>query len=188
MNEFHIYAKQHFDALQCINLSDIESAVHIICETLASDGIIWVIGNGGSASTATHASCDLSKGLSESIGRPVRSFSLLDSQATFTAWANDRSYEEALMESCKINFRQGDCLIAISGSGNSANILRAVEFANHREIPVISLIGFEGGLLGEISETALIVRSEDMQVIENIHLTIVHWFLKAVSIKMLNKS
>ena len=188
MNDFQTYAKDHFDALQCIDLSVLESAVHIICDTIVSDGIIWVIGNGGSASTATHASCDLSKGLSESIGKAVRSFSLLDSQATFTAWSNDHSYEEALMESCKINFREGDCLIAISGSGNSSNILRAVEFANLTEIPVISLVGFNGGLLGKISKTALIVKSEDMQVIENTHLTIVHWFLKAVSQKMLNKS
>jgi len=188
MNDFQIYAKDHFDALQCIDLSVVESAVRIICDTIVSDGIIWVIGNGGSASTATHASCDLSKGLSESIGKAVRSFSLLDSQATFTAWSNDHSYEEALMESCKINFRDGDCLIAISGSGNSSNILRAVEFANRTEIPVISLVGFKGGLLGKISKTTLIVKSEDMQVIENTHLTIIHWFLKAVSQKMLNKS
>lgn len=188
MSDFQDYAKQHFNALQCIDLDEVEIAVRTICETIVCDGIIWVIGNGGSASTATHASCDLSKGLSLSIGRPVRSFSLLDSQATFTAWSNDSSYEEALMNSCKVNLRDGDCLIAISGSGNSANILRAVEYANLREIPVISLIGFDGGLLGKITKTSLIVKSNDMQVIENTHLTIVHWFLKAISSKILGKS
>jgi D-sedoheptulose 7-phosphate isomerase len=149
-----------------------------------TDGVIWVIGNGGSAATASHASCDLSKGLSLSLEKRVRSFSLLDSLATFTAWSNDFSYEEALLESCKINFRKNDCLIAISGSGNSINILRAVEFANQEEIPVISLLGFEGGLIGEISRVPIVVKSDDMQVIENIHLTIVHWFLKAVSLRI----
>jgi D-sedoheptulose 7-phosphate isomerase len=122
--------------------------------------------------------------LSLSLGKRVRSFSLLDSQATFTAWSNDFSYEDALLESCKINFRENDCLIAISGSGNSTNIVRAVQFANQQEIPVISLLGFDGGLIAKLSKTPIIVKSDDMQIVENTHLTIVHWFLKAVSLRI----
>jgi D-sedoheptulose 7-phosphate isomerase len=184
MQEFSQYAEQQTQALNAVGLNFLENAIDILCDTIGSDGVIWVIGNGGSASTASHASCDLSKGLSLSLGKRVRSFSLLDSQATFTAWSNDFSYEDALLESCKINFRENDCLIAISGSGNSSNILRAVEFANQKEIPVISLLGFEGGLIAKISKTPIVVKSQDMQIIENIHLTIVHWFLKAVSLRI----
>jgi D-sedoheptulose 7-phosphate isomerase len=185
MQGFIQYAEQHTRVLHALNLDFLDNAIDILCETVQTDGVIWVIGNGGSASTASHASCDLSKGLSLSLDKRVRSFSLLDSLATFTAWSNDFSYEEALLESCKINFRENDCLIAISGSGNSINILRAVEFANQAEIPVISLLGFEGGLIGEISKVPIVVKSDDMQVIENIHLTIVHWFLKAVSLRII---
>lgn len=186
MEKFTQYAEQHTKVLNNLDLNSLGNAIDILCRTIVSDGVIWVIGNGGSASTASHASCDLSKGLSLSLGKRVRSFSLLDSQATFTAWANDFSYEDALLESCKINFRENDCLIAISGSGNSTNIVRAVEFANQQNAPVISLLGFEGGLIAQISKTPIIVKSEDMQIIENTHLTIVHWFLKAVSLRILS--
>ena len=184
MQEFNQYAELHTQVLNALDLNSLDNAIDILCNTIGSDGVIWVIGNGGSASTASHASCDLSKGLSLSIGKSVRSFSLLDSQATFTAWSNDFSYEDALSESCKINFRESDCLIAISGSGNSTNIVRAVEFANETGIPVISLLGFDGGLIAKISKKPIIVKSDDMQIIENTHLTIVHWFLKAVSLRI----
>jgi D-sedoheptulose 7-phosphate isomerase len=187
MREFNKYTEQHTRVLNELDLNFLDNAINILCDTIGLDGVIWVIGNGGSASTASHASCDLSKGLSLSLGKRVRSFSLLDSQATFTAWSNDFSYEDALLESCKINFRKNDCLIAISGSGNSTNILRAVEFANKKEIPVISMLGFEGGLIAKISKTPIIVKSDDMQIIENTHLTIVHWFLKAVSLRFENE-
>jgi D-sedoheptulose 7-phosphate isomerase len=184
MQEFSQYAEQHTKVLNALDLNFLDDAIKILCNSIGSDGVIWVIGNGGSASTASHASCDLSKGLSLSLGRRVRSFSLLDSQATFTAWSNDFSYEDALQESCKINFRENDCLIVISGSGNSTNIVRAVEFANQMDVPVISLLGFDGGLIAKISKTPLIVKSDDMQIIENTHLTIVHWLLKAVTLRI----
>jgi D-sedoheptulose 7-phosphate isomerase len=185
MISFQHYAEQHYHVLNSMNSDSIEAAIEVLCNTIEADGIIWVIGNGGSASTASHASCDLSKGLSLSLGKKVRSFSLVDSQATFTAWSNDFSYDEALAASCRINFREGDCLIAISGSGNSRNILQAVEVANLLKIPVISLLGFDGGLIGKISKTSLVAYSEDMQVIENIHLVLVHWFLKAISSRLI---
>ena len=183
MKDFSQYAEQHTRVLNALDLNCLDNAISTLCDTIDSDGVIWVIGNGGSASTASHASCDLSKGLSLSLGKKVRSFSLVDSLASFTAWSNDFSYEDALLESCKINLRENDCLIAISGSGNSSNILRAVEFANQKEIPVIALLGFEGGLIAKISKKPIIVKSQDMQIIENTHLTIVHWFLKAVSLR-----
>ena len=84
MQDFIQYAEEQTRVLHALNINFLDNAIGILCETVQTDGVIWVIGNGGSASTASHASCDLSKGLSLSLDKRVRSFSLLDSFISFS--------------------------------------------------------------------------------------------------------
>jgi D-sedoheptulose 7-phosphate isomerase len=135
---------------------------------------VFTLGNGGSASTASHMAADLGKNTIEANMRRFRIISLNDNMSLLTALANDTGYENVFSEQLKNLIRAGDLLIVISASGNSPNILQAVRCAQARSAQVAGLLGFGGGQAAGLVDLAIVVPSSHYGVVEDIHLIINH--------------
>ncbi len=168
------YKSKLLNTIQTIPLDRVEEAILVLAEARAQGRAIFVCGNGGSAATASHFVCDMVKGAS--YGRPqrFRIQALTDGLPTITAYSNDLSYDHIFVEQLR-NFAQpGDVLIAISGSGNSPNVLRAVEYANSAGCYTIGLSGRDGGQLAQLVRLSIHVPESHMGRIEDAHLHICH--------------
>lgn len=135
---------------------------------------IFFMGNGGSGSTASHFACDLAKGTISTKYPRFKAISLTDNIPVILAWANDDSYEVIFVEQLKNLFEPEDVVVGISGSGNSPNVLRAIEYANKNGGITIGLSGFDGGKLKDIVQVSIVVPAYNMQQIEDMHLLIEH--------------
>ncbi len=141
---------------------------------------IFVMGNGGSASTASHFACDVNKGCCLDLPRKFKVICLNDNLPSLMALANDLDYGSVFEEQLKNFFEAGDLVIGISGSGNSDNVLRAVAYAEKNGGATIGLSGFSGGRLAEMVDTAFVARIDDMQKVEDVHMILVHMIMQAV--------
>jgi len=135
---------------------------------------VYTCGNGGSASTASHMASDLNKGSNRQDSPRFRAIALTDNIPAMSAWANDSSYEDIFVEQLRNHLEKGDVVIAISGSGNSSNILKAVHYANDIGATTIGLSGFDGGKLAKIANISYVVPNNCMQQVEDVHLIIEH--------------
>ena len=135
---------------------------------------IFVIGNGGSAAAASHMVCDFGKNTRQPGKNRMRAICLNDNIPSVMAYANDEGYDVIFSEQLLALGKPGDILIAISGSGNSANILKALETAHQMQIKVIGLTGFKGGKMKAMTDICLVVPSDSMEMIEDVHLIINH--------------
>ena len=135
---------------------------------------VYTCGNGGSASTASHMASDLNKGANRQDSPRFKAIALTDNVPAMSAWANDSSYEDIFVEQLKNHLEKGDVVIAMSGSGNSSNILKAVHYANDIGATTIGLSGFDGGKLSKIANISYVVPNNCMQQVEDIHLLIEH--------------
>lgn len=144
------------------------------------DANIFVFGNGGSGSTASHFACDINKGVSFGNEKKFKVICLNDNIATLLAYANDVSYDDVFVEQLKNFIQVDDLVIGISGSGNSENVVRAVNYANEHDVSTFGICGFGGGKLGQVAQKSLVIHSDDMQKVEDAHLIIFHcamqWF------------
>jgi D-sedoheptulose 7-phosphate isomerase len=139
-----------------------------------SEKQVFTLGNGGSASTASHIAADLAK---NTIGPNMRRFriaSLNDNTAIVTALANDLGYENVFSEQLQNLIRPGDLLIAVSASGNSPNVIKAIRYAQAKSAEVVGLLGFDGGAAAQLVDLAIVVDSKDYGVVEDTHLIINH--------------
>ena len=155
-----------------------EDKIRDVIETLKdaySNGRqVFLLGNGGSAMTASHIACDLQKGVKEVTGKRFRAMSITDNVALMTAWANDTDYESIFAEQLDSLLQAGDVVIAISGSGNSPNVIRAVERANELGAITVGWTGFKGGRLAQVAQKSIVVNSDNMQRIEDVHMILGH--------------
>jgi D-sedoheptulose 7-phosphate isomerase len=135
---------------------------------------VFLLGNGGSASTASHIACDFQKGVKEHTGKKFRASAVTDNVAVMTAWANDTAYENIFAEQLDSLLERGDVVLAISGSGNSPNVLKAVEKANAMGAVTIGWSGFAGGKLAALAQKSIVVNSDNMQRIEDVHMVLGH--------------
>src|SRR5579862_2035028 len=135
---------------------------------------VLLMGNGGSAATASHIVNDLQKCLHLECGKPLKTLCLSDCTPLLMAWGNDTEYANVFAPQVDCWAEPGDLVIAISGSGNSANIIRAVETANARGARTYGLAGFAGGRLAQVADECLIVPSDNMQQIEDLHMIVLH--------------
>jgi D-sedoheptulose 7-phosphate isomerase len=135
---------------------------------------VYLLGNGGSASTASHAANDLTKTGSVDGGPALRTVSLPDNVSMLTAWANDTSFENIFSAQLEVLLRPGDVVAVISGSGNSPNVLRAVETAREMGALSVGLAGFAGGRLREMADLSVVVPGLAQGPIEDVHLILVH--------------
>ena len=155
-------------------VDEIEEVIKAVLDARERDAQIFVSGNGGSASTASHVAVDMGKGASLQSRKRFRVLSLTDNVGWLTALGNDISYDDVFVEQLKNYARRGDLLIAISASGNSENILRAVRYANQTGCTTIGFAGFAGGKLRAEAERCLVVASDHMGRIEDGHLIVQH--------------
>jgi D-sedoheptulose 7-phosphate isomerase len=168
------YKSSLFRAIDSVDLARVEQAIQILSEARAAGRHIFTCGNGGSASTASHFGCDMVKGASFQRAERFRIMALTDSLPTLTAYSNDVDYGCVFVEQLK-NFAQpGDVLIAISGSGNSPNVVRAVEYANSIGCHTIAMTGRDGGKLGPLAEVNIQAVEPHMGRIEDVHMIVAH--------------
>ncbi|HKV77307.1 MAG TPA: SIS domain-containing protein [Candidatus Sulfotelmatobacter sp.] len=155
---------------------DIDAAINEISSAHERGASIFTLGNGGSAALASHFACDLGKGtlVHNKSKKRFRVISLTDNVPLITAWANDHGYEHVFAEQLENLIESGDVVFAISGSGNSPNVLRALEVAKRSCARTIGLTGFEGGSMKSLCDVCMILPSNDMQVIEDFHLSVTH--------------
>jgi len=170
--EDHISEVQQ--VLAKIPIASVERVVQIVLEAYERQGHLYIIGNGGSASTATHFACDLSKATIVEGRARLRVTSLTDNIALLTAWANDTSYKDVFAEQLANLLNPGDVVVAISASGESPNILTAVAEARSLGATTVALVGFSGGRLKPVVDAAVHVPSMNYGVVEDCHLVLEH--------------
>jgi D-sedoheptulose 7-phosphate isomerase len=178
-------AKQYFDELQRVMASVPKEGINQIAETLVganeSGRMVYLFGNGGSASLASHFACDLGKGTAYcNGGKRFRVLALTDNLPSLTAWANDSSYEDVFSEQLKNFIQPRDVVFAISGSGNSKNVLNALQLAREVGATTVGLSGFQGGEMKALCQICVIVPSDNMQIIEDVHLAMAHSIFRIV--------
>jgi len=157
-----------------IPTGNILKIVDIINEARENGKRIYIFGNGGSAATASHFACDLSKGAIRSDKPRIKAFSLNDTMSQVSAWANDSDYEFVFSEQIENYVELGDIVIAISGSGNSLNVLNGIATARTKGAITIGLTAFDGGHLRGMVDIAIVAPVFSMEQAEDIHLMLEH--------------
>ena len=178
------YLRELADLLDRVPLSTIRSVVDELVRAQREGRKIFLLGNGGSAATASHIACDLAKGTATLGHRRLRVIALTDNVPLITAWANDTAYENAFAEQLRNLVEAGDVVIAISGSGNSPNVLRAVKVAREAGARTIGLTGFSGGKLASMVDLPVVVPGRTIQHVEDVHLALGHAIFHALCQKL----
>jgi D-sedoheptulose 7-phosphate isomerase len=168
------YRKQLIETIASIDLAKVDQAIEWLRQARNENRRIFVCGNGGSASTASHFACDIVKGASFNRRARFRIMALTDNLATLTAYSNDVGYDCVFVEQLKNFAEPGDVVMGISGSGNSVNVLRAVEYANNSGCRTIGLTGRDGGKLGSLAQLNIQVPVQHMGRIEDGHMIVCH--------------
>ena len=159
---------------------DIKKIIDVLINARDKGNSIYVIGNGGSGSTASHFVSDLLKTAITNDSNRFKAISLVDNVAVNLAWSNDVSYECIFSEQLKNFLADGDIVIGFSGSGNSKNIVNAFEYAKTKGTICIAISGMSGGKISKLADISLIIPSNDMLIIESMHILICHCMINAI--------
>jgi D-sedoheptulose 7-phosphate isomerase len=170
--------KQVLDAL---NEEDINQVMNVLEQARLNGKRIFICGNGGSASTASHLECDFNKGISYDQDIKYDIECLSDNVPMMMAIANDIGYEDIFVVPLRNKLKKGDIVIGISGSGNSENVVRAFEYANQLGAETIALTGYRGGKLKQIAGYNIHVAIDNMQIVEDVHLILNHMMMFILS-------
>jgi D-sedoheptulose 7-phosphate isomerase len=160
--------------IDLISREEISRFLNILLDALESEKNIYIMGNGGSAATASHFAVDFNKGLSYGKEKRFRFVCLNDNLPTLTAYANDVGYEDVFVEPLRNFLVRGEVVIGISGSGNSRNVLKAIEYANQQGALTVGITGFDGGALRKMAQYSVHIPIHDMQVTEDLHMVLDH--------------
>lgn len=178
MNDYATMAKKYLEiemkVLEQLDCEAIGRAIDLLEVAFEREGTIYIFGNGGSSATASHFQNDFNKGISEHTAKKFRFACLNDNVPTVMAIANDIGFDEVFRFQLQGKVQPDDVIIAISGSGNSRNVLNAVEYAKTQGCQVIGLTGFDGGKLRALSDISLHVPVKSMQVTEDVHMIFDH--------------
>ncbi len=182
-------SRQYFEELQRVftGLShcSIDQMADVLVKAYESERVVYTFGNGGSASLASHLACDLGKGTAYcNGGKRFRVLALTDNLITLTAWANDSSYEDVFSEQLRNFVQPQDVAFAISGSGNSKNVLNALQVARDAGATTLGISGFQGGQMKSLCDICVVVPSNNMQIIEDVHLAMAHSIFRIVYTRM----
>ena len=179
-NDINDYISLEIETLKKLDVDAINEALNLLMETARNHKRIYVFGNGGSSATASHIQNDFGKGVSEYVEDKFRFQCLNDNVPTVMAIANDIGFEEIFRFQLRGVIEPGDVVIAISGSGNSANVINAVEYAKEQGNKIIGMTGFSGGKLKELSDISLHAPINSMQVTEDIHMIFDHLMMSVL--------
>lgn len=168
------YLELEREVLKKLDIDAINAAMNLIMEAYTAKKKIYIFGNGGSSATASHYQNDFNKGLSEYVDTKFNFTCLNDNVATLMAIANDIGFEEVFRFQLRNKLEPGDIVIAISGSGNSQNVILAVEYAKEQGNQVIGMTGYNGGKLKELADISLHVDINSMQITEDVHMIFDH--------------
>ncbi|HYC26680.1 MAG TPA: SIS domain-containing protein [Nitrososphaerales archaeon] len=183
MSRTNGYLDEVVEIAEGLDRRSIDKAIEILHEAWKNDSQVFVIGNGGSASTSTHFACDLNKWVSDEADRKFRAFALVDNIPLMSALTNDNGWSDVYSEQLRNFFREGDVLVAISvhgGSGSdkagpwSQNLLKAVKYAKDHGGKVVGLSGFDGGVLKTAADACIVVPANSTPHVEGMHLVLTH--------------
>jgi D-sedoheptulose 7-phosphate isomerase len=181
-------AKEYFSAvrevLQRVDHAVIDQMVEVIWRGYDAGNTLFLFGNGGSAALASHFACDIGKGTIARRERRLKTIALTDNVPLLTAWANDKSYEDIFSEQLDGLAEKGDIAMAISGSGNSPNVIKGLQAARKLGMQTLVLTGFDGGKAMPLADLCLVVPSDSMQHIEDAHLCATHVIFLAIRERM----
>jgi D-sedoheptulose 7-phosphate isomerase len=182
MTDFNNEINAYFDKLKRvinqIDVAQVNNLMNLLVNALHDERQIFIMGNGGSGATASHYVCDFNKGLSWNMSKRFKFICLNDNVPTMMAYANDTSYEDIFVEQMKNFFQNGDLIIGISGSGNSKNVLNAIEWGNVNGGITVGLTGYSGGKLKETATHSVHINIDDMQITEDLHMVLDHCMMK----------
>jgi D-sedoheptulose 7-phosphate isomerase len=183
-----VAAKEYFaslqDVLAHVDFSVIDRMTEAIWENFEQNRALYVFGNGGSAALASHFACDIGKGTVAAGRKRLRTVALTDNVPLITALANDLAYKDIFSEQLAGLAEKGDMVLAISGSGNSPNVVHGLEEARRLGLRTLVLTGFAGGSVKPLADLCLIVPSDNMQHIEDAHLCATHAIFRAIRHRM----
>jgi D-sedoheptulose 7-phosphate isomerase len=168
------YLDKEIDVIKSLDVESINAVMNLLLETFEAEKNIYIFGNGGSSATASHYANDFNKGISEYTEKKFNFICLNDNVPTVMAIANDIGFEEVFRFQLRGKLKPGDIVIGISGSGNSANVLNAVEYAKGLGNTVVGITGFDGGKLKKLADFSLHVPIQSMQLTEDIHMVFDH--------------
>ena len=180
MNElkFEEFSKNYIEKLKKtlneINTKELEKIIELITDCWINKKQVFIFGNGGSAGNAIHLANDFIYGISKEIGTALKINALSANPAVITCLANDEGYDEIFRRQLAVLSNPGDLAIALSGSGNSSNIINALEWCNENDICTVSILGFDGGKAKNMSKYTLHCNINDMQISEDMQLIFYH--------------
>lgn len=183
--EFQDEIRQYLDkvrnVLQSLDIEAINKAINELLKARERGAAIYVFGNGGSAATASHYVCDFNKGVFDGIGgKKFQLYCLSDNIPIMTAIANDVSYHEVFRSQLKEVLKPEDLLVAVSGSGNSENVINAMEYGKQIGCRTIGVTGYDGGKVKAMADFHLHAAIDDMQMAEDVHMIFGHLMMKAI--------
>lgn len=183
------YTRTYLQAVQSlladVSDADVERAIDLLWDNYQNARRVVFCGNGGSAATASHLPADFQKNMFLDGGRPWECLSVVDSIPLLTAWGNDTDYANVFAGQVRCWLRPDDLLVAISGSGNSPNVLAAVEAAHDIGAVTIGLSGYGGGKLAQLARHNIVIHSNNMQMVEDVHMILGHVLYSALRDRLL---
>lgn len=182
-DEISRYFEKEKTTLDAINKDDLNTLMNVLVQAKDERKTIFIMGNGGSAATASHYVCDFNKGISYGKDKMFKFICLNDNIPTMMAYANDMSYADVFVGPLKNFMQEGDIVIGISGSGNSENVVRAITYANENGGVTVGITGYSGGKVKQLSRYNVHVPVDDMQITEDLHMVLDHCMMKILCTK-----
>ncbi len=168
------YLENHKKVVESLPVQEIDQLIALFKVANLEEKQIFIFGNGGSAASASHFATDLGKGASDKVSKRFKCFSLNEATAWITAIGNDYAYEDIFIHQLKNFARAGDMVFTMSVSGNSPNLVKAVDWANRKGLHTIALVGGKRGRLAEIARDVVVIESTHCGHVEDAHMLIVH--------------
>lgn len=186
------YLTQLKSIIDSLDLRDFDSIINLLLKAYHSNKQVFIMGNGGSAALASHFACDLSKGTLQNVyddkEKRLRAISLTDNVALMTAYSNDLGYEYVFSQQLKNLVNEGDVVIGISASGNSKNVINAINLAKKSKAITIGLLGFDGGKLKTLVDYKILVNSHNYGMVEDVHSSLQHMICFTIRERLQNQA
>lgn len=175
------YYEREMQIIESLDIQAISDVMNVFERVRMAGGTIFICGNGGSAATASHYCCDFNKGVSLNQDAKYNFECLSDNLPTLTAIANDIGYDQVFKIPLENKLRSNDAVVGISGSGNSKNVVNALEYAKSQGAITVGLVGYDGGVIKDIVDYCIHVDIDNMQIVEDVHMILDHSMMYILS-------